>query len=317
MHMSYIETLQNYIIENSAMESVVADTVYYDNKELLKKKYPIVIFCTEYDSQRFYKRYLINMIKKYHYHDCIIFRITKLIQNLLDNEDIEIGWTYNTIRPELVSELTRDLRALNLTGADMTEVVCDKIMNVMKVFMKKHDILIGVFSRNVIDYTIPAFHDYPTIIINPSVLKLAATGIPRVIKESVKRYLVQNRQFDQVFGTNLNKHFVPIDPTKISLYHISKNPSIAYLEPRQTIKPINGFENTRIARISACDTVEKCIKAVNAKTHPGDWTVYKLILTPESVVGKPGTFYLPDVKETDEYWVLGRTKVKKIDTIVI
>lgn len=306
--------IENYIIPTVATEGIWTDSVEYDNKELLSKKNPVIIFCPH--SKDYYKAYFKKLIKQYKYTGGIVFKISSLLLNLANDEDIEVD-TLIDIPGEVLSDLGASLRALNFTNDTNIHKSCRMIMNTSMEFMKNHNILIGLYSRNVFDYTIPILRQYPSMIVNPALWKSFMIELPKDIKLTIKDVLYRNRQFDRVFGMDLDKYFKPVDATKISLYHVSKNPRITHLEPRQTVRPLNDVENTRIARISACDTVKKCIAAVNAKVEPGKWHVYKLVLTPDSVVGKPDKFYVPDVSETDEYWVLTKTQVKKIDTIIV
>ena len=110
-----------------------------------------------------------------------------------------------------------------------------------------------------------------------------------------------------------------IDPTKLSLYHVSPKANITTLQPKLSSKPLKGEENTT-KRISAAPSIDGCFRAVGYNLRPGESTkyyIYKLILTKDSEVVKPTKDQVPDQSLGNEYWVLTPTKTKSLGYIEI
>lgn len=110
-----------------------------------------------------------------------------------------------------------------------------------------------------------------------------------------------------------------IDPTKLSLYHVSPKANINTLQPKLSSKPLKGEENTT-KRISAAPSIDGCFRAVGYDLKPGEsakYYIYKLILTKDSKVVKPTKEQVPDQSLGNEYWVLTPTKTKSLGYIEI
>lgn len=110
-----------------------------------------------------------------------------------------------------------------------------------------------------------------------------------------------------------------IDPTKLSLYHVSPKADIKTLQPKLSSKPLKGEENAT-KRISAAPSIDGCFRAVGYDLKPGESVkcyIYKLILTKDSKVVKPTKRQVPDQSLGNEYWVLTPTKTKSLGYIEI
>lgn len=110
-----------------------------------------------------------------------------------------------------------------------------------------------------------------------------------------------------------------IDPTKLSLYHVSPKANITTLQPKLSSKPLKGEENTT-KRISAAPSIDGCFRAVGYDLKPGEsakYYIYTLILTKDSKVVKPTKDQVPDQSLGNEYWVLTPTKTKSLGYIEI
>ena len=110
-----------------------------------------------------------------------------------------------------------------------------------------------------------------------------------------------------------------INPTKISLYHVSPKANITTLQPKLSSKPLKGEENTT-KRISAAPSIDGCFRAVGYDLKPGEsakYYIYKLLLTKDSNVVKPTKSQVPDQSLGDEYWVLTPSKTKSLGYIEI
>ena len=110
-----------------------------------------------------------------------------------------------------------------------------------------------------------------------------------------------------------------IDPTKLSLYHVSPKANITTLQPKLSSKPLKGEENTT-KRISAAPSIDGCFRAVGYDLKPGEsakYYIYMLILTKDSKVVKPTKDQVPDQSLGNEYWVLTPTKTKSLGYIEI
>lgn len=110
-----------------------------------------------------------------------------------------------------------------------------------------------------------------------------------------------------------------IDPTKLSLYHVSPKANITTLQPKLSSKPLKGEENTT-KRISAAPSIDGCFRAVGYDLKPGEsakYYIYKLLLIKDSEVVKPTKSQVPDQSLGNEYWVLTPTKTKSLGYIEI
>ncbi len=119
------------------------------------------------------------------------------------------------------------------------------------------------------------------------------------------------------FGTDALKDFdiIQHDEVEYSLYHISLNPKIREFVPRVSMRTYPG-ETTAIPRVSTAPTVLQCILGfgdifyANAGIY-GDreydkaklplYHIYEM--TWEQAVS-PTKKYLPDIKMTDEHWLI-------------
>lgn len=110
-----------------------------------------------------------------------------------------------------------------------------------------------------------------------------------------------------------------VDPTKLSLYHVSPKANITTLQPKLSSKPLKGEENTT-KRISAAPSIDGCFRMVGYDLKPGEsakYYIYKLILTKDSKVVQPTKDQVPDQSLGNEYWALTPTKTKSLGYIEI
>jgi len=302
--------LEKYLIP--AEEGFFTSDVYTENLHLLKEGYPLFAFIPANDSKKFESRFL-------KYQKMVNASYTFLIPPIFpfyceadfggDKVDDFIH-DVAVDHPEIAKELDAFVKRFNKlkeSNRDLHHLYQFLIEMCIKCFKKYKVFFVIILDEELyIKYAIRCVGASPVFFGNPSTLQKFFTRlsqIPRDIYQS-------NEDFDRAFGRNIPKKLFIKD--HIDLYHVSKN-KLSKLEPRRTYKPLNESENMTIPRISACDNVDACFKAVNAT--PGLWYVYKLKLTKDSKVVKPNTYLVPDADITGEYWVLTPTEVELVTTI--
>lgn len=103
---------------------------------------------------------------------------------------------------------------------------------------------------------------------------------------------------------------------KMTLYHISTNPDLHYLEPRIPTSRLKT-ENAATKRICFASSIDGCLRAIPSSARKGEFYVYTPIIEDDTIGFLPSKVQVSDIKYTNEVWILSNIKVKKIRTITL
>ena len=307
MNLYKYETISSLFDDKYVSEGLLFNDIEEINIKYLNDRKPLIVFSTN-DTIEYGGINPDKYLRKYKYKKAINFNYYDFIEYLLGNQK------FNT-PAELDNKLKNS--KINL-DAPLNETM-DKIINAIDEYVKESNNLVVILMESTKQYGCPIVRDYPIIINKASMTIEMINDIKTFIKKNSARIKGKNNFFKNRFSNNIPENLF-VKNLNCELFHISTVKGITKLEPKISPKTMSK-ENIRIPRISAAPTVKNCIKALYISLNKDEpqrkYYVYKLKLTNKHRIVKPSLIMVPDVNETNEYWILDPVEVECVMSFVV
>lgn len=316
--------IEEYLnMDDIAQEGLLFTSSVEENLDLLNSRDKGLVILTS-DNKLPYgglsKKYLLQIMNKYQFKGITTIDIMEYLMMRFNEDEVTINRKFDPNCDDGV--LLSQLNKLKVDKNNFLSNIFRDVFEVIDAYVALSGKLVVIIDGYIRSYTFELMRKHPLIVTDAS---LISTFFKKIMDDkNLFNAINYTRTRDAIFETMNNK--IPSKlimlgkDLKYPLFHISPVGNIKDLEPRITVKPMNG-ENVRIARISAAPTIDACFKAIGLQIKDSKeikrYYVYRLKIGPQVKIVKPTPKLVPDVYNTSEHWILEPVPVENYGYIEV